>query len=235
MCIKLFIITSITEFSCVEFKHLTLEKRLIHRIYKLRELWIARSSCELQYIDRLTFTLHGTVTWHFLFWVLKSRRMTQCLMELHFWVRSDMPDACILSVYRRSGRHQCLWIRRSLFLSVLDGGGCRDLSRQRTPTCLTKNSHKITRPWKYIFTHLATPHVILHSTTGTGVAKRANKHWKITHVRISSVTRRRIAHFRQVRRKDSREITLLPKFSMCHMTCEKSFWVTHYGNSWSTY
>jgi hypothetical protein len=112
-------------------------------------------------------------------------------MELHFWVRSDMPDVWILSVYRNSGGHQCLWIRRRSLLSVLDNLGCRDLSRLRTPTCLTKYPHKITRPWKYIFTHVAIPHVILHSTNGTGVTKRTNKHWRITHVRISSLPRRR--------------------------------------------
>jgi len=44
---------SITEFSCVECKHPTLEKRSIHKIYKLRDPWITKSSCELQYIDRL--------------------------------------------------------------------------------------------------------------------------------------------------------------------------------------
>lgn len=52
-----------------------------------------------------------------------------------------------------------------------------------------KNYQKITRSLKYIFTHVAIPHVILHSTNGTGVTKRANKHWRITHV-ISSVAHR---------------------------------------------
>lgn len=64
------------------------------------------------------------------------------------------------------------------FITVgsIDTGGYRDLSSQRTPTCLTKKHHKITTPWKHIFTHVAIPLVILHSTNGTGVTKRANKH-----------------------------------------------------------
>jgi hypothetical protein len=61
-------------------------------------------------------------------------------------------------------------------LGSIDTGGYRDLSCQPTPTCLTKNHHKITRPWKNIFTHVAILHVILHSTNGIGVTKMTYKH-----------------------------------------------------------